>query len=328
MILIRHSSKLLYWFHIQVKLCTHITEMFRRILFANVFLIQVTDLKECFLLEFKSQADKDALVNDPAFEGAKFVDVSTLPYVKVKGVSAGSFAVSEVYSYASNRRTLRDTWVSNNMSLQNSEGIYVEIKRFLPVSKHPNGDDIKTMESLEELLTNLYNLEIKVPNIYGVKYCDIDKLGSGWVELTDYVQQALYNLSDEQIKKFNKCRISSKLSDEWRYAFSCGMVTYDKDLTRLKEIIDQYYSGDSYIQSNGTRIGCLTNRGYDVYLDTYNECEQLVSNTLIKYPILRNFFGYEHKSTSPYAESINKYWQNINNYLKSQDYLVSEGLLD
>jgi hypothetical protein len=251
-----------------------------------------------------------------------------LPYVKVKGQSAGSFAVSEVYSYASNRRTLRDTWVSNNKSLQNSEGVYVEIKRFLPVSKHPNGDDIKTMESFEELLTNLHNLEIKVPNIYGVKYCDIDKLGSGWVELTDYVQQALYNLSDEQIEKFNKCRISSQLSDEWRYAFSSGMVTYDKDLTRLKEIIDQYYTGHSYIQNNGVRIGYLTNRGYDVYLDTYKECEQLVSNTLIKYPILRNLFGYDNKSTSPYAESINKYWQNVNNYLKSQDYLQSEGLLD
>ena len=135
-------------------------------------------------------------------------------------------------------------------------------------------------------------------------------------------------MSDEQIEKFNKCRISSQLSDEWRYAFSSGMVAYDKDLTRLKEIIDQYYSGHSYIQNNGVRIGYLTNRGYDVYLDTYKECEQLVSNTLIKYPILRNLFGYDNKSTSPYAESINKYWQNVNNYLKSQDYLQSEGLLD
>ena len=135
-------------------------------------------------------------------------------------------------------------------------------------------------------------------------------------------------MSDEQIEKFNKCRISSQLSDEWRYAFSSGMITYDKDLTRLKEIIDQYYTGHSYIQNNGVRIGYLTNRGYDVYLDTYKECEQLVSNTLNKYPILRNLFGYDNKSTSPYAESINKYWQNVNNYLKSQDYLQSEGLLD
>lgn len=285
-------------------------------------------LKNAYILKFACVTDSESVTKDPEWFGANFVDVSTLPYVKVKGQSAGSFAVSEVYSYASGRRTLRDTWVSNNKSLQNSEGVYVEIKRFLPVSNHPNGDDIKTMESFEELLTNLYNLEIKVPNIYGVKYCDIDKLGSGWVELTDYIQQALYNLSDEQIEKFNKCRISSQLSEEWRSAFSSGMVTYDKDLTRLKEIIDQYYSGHSYIQNNGVRIGYLTNRGYDVYLDTYKECEQLVSNTLTKYPILRNLFEYDRKSTSPYAESINKYWQNVNNYLKSQDYLQSEGLLD
>ena len=285
-------------------------------------------LKSGYLLRFASKADFDSLVNDAEWQGANFVDISNLIYTKVTGKSAGSFATSEVYSYCPHQLTLRNTWKSNTLSLQQSEGIYVEIKRFLPVAKHPNGTDIKTMEAFKELLGNAHTLGIKIDNLYGVKYCDIDKLGDGWIELTDYIQQALYNQTDDEIFKFNQYLISLNVSDEWEFAFNHNMADTDGDLTRLKEIISEYYKSMSYISSQGTRVRYFKNLGYGLYLDIYNECTELVDKTLNKYPILRNLFGYSHKM-SHYTESpTQKYWHIVNEYLKSQDYLKSEGLLD
>lgn len=285
-------------------------------------------LKSGYLLRFTSKADFDSLVNDAEWQGANFVDISNLIYTKVTGKSAGSFATSEVYSYCPHQLTLRNTWKSNTLSLQQSEGIYVEIKRFLPVAKHPNGTDIKTMEAFKELLGNAHTLGIKIDNLYGVKYCDIDKLGDGWIELTDYIQQALYNQTDDEIFKFNQYLISLNVSDEWEFAFNHNMADTDGDLTRLKEIISEYYKSMSYISSQGTRVRYFKNLGYGLYLDIHNECIELVDKILNKYPILRNLFGYSHKM-SHYTESpTQKYWHIVNEYLKSQDYLKSEGLLD
>ena len=285
-------------------------------------------LKSGYLLRFASKADFDSLVNDAEWQGANFVDISNLIYTKVTGKSAGSFATSEVYSYCPHQLTLRNTWKSNTLSLQQSEGIYVEIKRFLPVAKHPNGTDIKTMEAFKELLGNAHTLGIKIDNLYGVKYCDIDKLGDGWIELTDYIQQTLYNQTDDEIFKFNQYLISLNVSDEWEFAFNHNMADTDGDLTRLKEIISEYYKSMSYISSQGTRVRYFKNPGYGLYLDIHNECIELVDKILNKYPILRNLFGYSHKM-SHYTESpTQKYWHIVNEYLKSQDYLKSEGLLD
>ena len=285
-------------------------------------------LKSGYLLRFTSKGDFDSLVNDAEWQGANFVDISNLIYTKVTGKSAGSFATSEVYSYCPHQLTLRNTWKSNTLSIQQSEGIYVEIKRFLPVAKHPNGTDIKTMEAFKELLGNAHTLGIKIDNLYGVKYCDIDKLGDGWIELTDYIQQALYNQTDDEIFKFNQYLISLNVSDEWEFAFNHNMADTDGDLTRLKEIISEYYKSMSYISSQGTRVRYFKNLGYGLYLDIHNECIELVDKILNKYPILRNLFGYSHKM-SHYTESpTQKYWHIVNEYLKSQDYLKSEGLLD
>ena len=285
-------------------------------------------LNKSYLLEFKTEADKDALVNDPKFIGAKFVDVSTLPYTRVKGTSVGAFAKSEVYLYAPNRNLLRDTWIPENVSLNEIEGVYIELKRFLPVGKYPNGNTICSMEGFKTLLEYVSNCGIRVPKLYGIKYSDVDKLGSGWVELTAYIQQQMDALTAEQIERINTYMISTYVSHEWGNAFRLGMSDTDKDITRLKEIIEGHHRSNSFNNSQGYKIEHLVSHGLKINLDIYKECNELIDKTLSKYPILRNLFGYDDKYRIYDDKDVNPYWTNINNYLKSQDYLQSEGLLD
>jgi hypothetical protein len=286
-------------------------------------------LRDAIILEFKSVASKDAIVNHPDWQGANFVDVSTLEFVKATKSSIGAFAKSEVYRYNGGQSTLRSTWVVDNLSLQQSEGIYVEIKRYAPVFKYPNGKVLAGISELSDLLANARYLGIKVDTLYGIKYSDIDKLGAGWVELGDYIQQALYNMTDDEIEVINRAKISSDVPDEWHRAFSCdNMIDYDADMTRLKEIISKYYNTSAYSTNMGHRVTNLKYYGFDLYLDTVNECDVLINKTLDKHPILKCLFGYKREYDSKPDNDTNQYWKIVNQYIKGNDYLHSEGLLD
>jgi hypothetical protein len=121
--------------------------------------------------------------------------------------------------------------------------------------------------------------------------------------------------------------ISTYLSQDWQFAFDKGMADADADLTRLKDIMKDYYR-TSTLNNKGYHVEHLNKRGFKMNLAIYLEALQLVDNTLDKYPILRNLFGYDDKYRYDVDNVTNKYWNNVNNYLKSQDYLRSEGLLD
>ncbi len=287
------------------------------------------NLRDAIILEFKSVANKDAIVNHPNWQGANFVDVSTLEYVKATKSSIGAFAKSEVYRYNGGRNTLRDTWVVDNLSLQQSEGIYIEIKRYAPVFKYPNGKVLSGISELSDLLAQARYLGVKIDTLYGIKYSDIDKLGAGWVELGDYIQQALYNMTDDEIEAINRAKISADVPNEWHRAFSFGnMIDYDADMTRLKEIIDKYFSTSAYCTNMGSRVASLKYYGFDIYLDTAKECDVLINKTLEKHPILKCLFGYKREYDTKPDNDTNQYWKIVNQYIKSNDYLHSEGLLD
>ena len=285
--------------------------------------------RNAVIMQFKSVADKDAIVNHPDWQGANFVDVSTLEYVKASKSSVGAFAKSEVYRYNGGQGTLRNTWVVDNLSLQQSEGIYVEIKRYAPVFKYPNGKVLAGISELSDLLTNCRILGITINTLYGIKYSDIDKLGAGWVELGDYIQQALYNMTDEQIESMNKAKISNDVPNEWSRAFTWGgMIDNDADMTRLKEIIEHYYNTSPITSTMGSRIANLKYYGFDMYLDIAKECDVLINKTLEKHPILKCLFGYKREYDTKPDNDTNQYWKIVNEYIKGNDYLRSEGLLD
>jgi hypothetical protein len=283
------------------------------------------NLFHAFILEFKNDADENCIVNHPDWQGANFVNVADLNYTKASSKSVGAFTKSEVYRYAGHRSTLRDTWIADNLSLHESEGVYVEIKRFLPVLQTPNGETHNTVSKLDDILLYARNLGVNIPTLYGVKYCDIENLGDGWTEITDYIQQAFYNMTDENIERINRGVISSQISSKWFEAFQFGMIDCDQDMTRLKEIITKYYNGFSYTAHEGERVQFFLNQGFELYLDTAIECKLLIEKTLNKHPILKCLFGYNLPNQYK-ADDINDYWKNVNNYIKANDYLISEGL--
>ena len=282
-------------------------------------------LLRSFILEFKNDADKNCIVNHPDWQGANFVNVADLIYTRVSSKSVGAFTKSEVYRYAGQRSTLRDTWIADNLSLHESEGVYVEIKRFLPVLQTPNGETDNTVSKLDDLIIIARNLGIIIPTVYGVKYCDIDNLGDGWIEITDYIQQAMYNMTDENIERINRGVISAQVSSKWFEAFQYGMIDCDQDMTRLKEILTKYYNGFSLASHDGDRVEFFLKQGFELYLDTAIECKLLIEKTLDKHPILKCLFGYNLPNQYK-ADDINDYWKNVNNYIKANDYLISEGL--
>lgn len=282
--------------------------------------------QQSFLLEFDNYTDAMDIVNHKDFAGIKFVDVSTLQYnPNTSRKSTGKYAVSEVYAFLENRGQVHASWDATSLSLQDTEGVYIEIKRFQPVRKFSEHRNFDSISDLQYLLDNARKVGVVIPKVYGVKYCDIDSLGDGWVELGDYIQQAIYNFSDNEIERLNSARITYKVKEEWRNAFHYGMIDCDRDLTRIKEIINQHYNNSYHISNLGMNLTNMLDYGFKFDLNTSDELDGLIEKTLNKYPILRCLFDYD-RYTAFASEGINKYWQNVNGYLKGQDYLHSEGL--
>jgi len=279
-----------------------------------------------YLIEFNNHSDAMDIINHKDWEGVKFVDVSTLQFIRnTSRKSAGKFAVSEVYGFLENRGQVHASWDATSLSLQDTEGVYIEIKRFQPVRRFNEHRNFDSISDLQMLLDNARRLGVVIPKVYGVKYCDIDKLGDGWIEVGDYIQQAIYNFSDDEIERMNTVSITYKVKEDWRNAFHYGMIDCDQDLTRIKEIINHHYNSSYTISALGINLSIMKDFGFKFDLNTSKELDDLIEATLNKYPILRCLFGYD-MYTNHVSEGINRYWQNVNGYLKGQDYLHSEGL--
>jgi len=65
-----------------------------------------------------------------------------------------------------------------------------------------------------------------------------------------------------------------------------------------------------------------------MYLDTVKECDDLINKTLDKHPILKCLFGYKREYDTKPDNDTNQYWKIVNQYIKGNDYLHSDGLLD
>jgi hypothetical protein len=136
-------------------------------------------------------------------------------------------------------------------------------------------------------------------------------------------------MTDEQIESMNRAKISNDVPNEWSRAFTWGgMIDCDADMTRLKEIIEHYYNTSPITSTMGSRIANLKYFGFDMHLDTAKECDTLINKTLDKYPILKCLFGYKREYDTKPDNDTNQYWKIVNQYIKSTDYLHSEGLLD
>jgi hypothetical protein len=268
------------------------------------------NLDNAFLFKFENQASRDEFVNHPDWQGATFVDVASLRFDKtIKTRVSRTMVKSDVYRFMPHRTSASQSWIDEKLSLGVSEGIYVEINRFNPKMRYPDGSKIVDVNDLNQLLNNAYTLGIRVDTVYGIKSADLKKLGSGWVSLNDHIKQQIDEMTSEKIALVNKCKISDDIKCIWLDYYRRGMQCSNDREEQLKQILLDNYSTDTMTTLKMQALRFFVYRDYKFDFHLYDLCKELINETLDNHPMLKNVFEYNDLvfSKIKYMDVLNDY---------------------
>lgn len=267
------------------------------------------NLSNAFLLSFNDYASQEEFTNHPDWIGAKFIDVSTLPFSRVtKSRQSHVMVKSDVYQYNKYFYNKADAWDAESLSLADSSGVYVEINRFLPKFKTPERwISIDSMEDFKTLLNEFHSIEIDTPTIYGIKTSDIKKLGKGWISLEKYFEREIQNMTPAKIEAINSYKITNTLPNTWFDFYKMGMMASNENEEELKTLIQNHWKTQQQYSMKRANLTTLENRGYKFNFHIYDRVMTLVDETLNNHPVLRCLLGYSNTWQRPYYDYVNDY---------------------
>ncbi|NBP66988.1 MAG: hypothetical protein EBU66_20370 [Bacteroidetes bacterium] len=134
---------------------------------------------QLYILSFGNSAMMDSWLDDNRFDGANKVNLADVTYVNPKKRVVNKVVKSTAYRYTGQGCRNYAKWQNITIDL-NGEGFYLPVKRNLC-------EDI-TFTSLDNLISEMRRISPHV-DIIGVRYDEVENLGSGWVNYLDYCQQ-------------------------------------------------------------------------------------------------------------------------------------------
>jgi len=270
--------------------------------------------KDSYVICFHTQDDLDFFVNHPDNLGMNFVNIIDLPFQKpiVKNTRQNVIK-AEIHEFRRYGKLIVDSWRPTFKDLINDEGVYVAIKGYKPImGEYTDGMPI---EFFNTLLNTLVSLNIDIPVIHGVRAKDVSMLGNKWIELSDYIQQAIYNLPEEKVFDINKAYIfhhytTEKVASQISQDVKKGVIF--KGFTELTDIMERSKGyGDENLFNKCKK---LVEWGFKLELNTFNLCSTLIFDMLEQYPVLNVVYG--RYTTSCYGLSNqNKAIQALNDYI-------------
>ena len=220
-----------------------------------------------YILSFGNSAMMDSWLDDNRFGGANKVNLADVPYINPKKRVANKIVKSTAYRYTGDGCRNYSKWENITIDL-NGEGVYLPIKRNLC-------EDI-TFVSLDSLIETMKSITSSVP-IIGVRYDEVQNLGSGWVNYFDYCQQvgldyiAKKDLQDSINKHFAYSGSDRNWSELKRKQITFGGIDLDSFLSN--------YATGTYAISNLLRIENATRKKIvtltdSKYVDEFNAIKQ------------------------------------------------------
>lgn len=248
------------------------------------------DIDTVFMLTGDMGQIKDWL-KEKGLRTDEFIKLSTLEKPKLIRVSNGTAKVSNrstgftLSKNLSRWGTQSDNWNSVEID-KKGKGVYVKLLRFEASIKGRivNATDLK--EDIIKPLKSLGYDESKTP-IYGIKVCNIDKLGDGWIELEDFIMTVINK--DNKLKN----KIVDVLSKRSARDARGGRMFFTKRVSRiiLKNHTNEIIKGSAfseYISISKSIIDIVDNLQSDkeqaiCSLDRYLHLKDTLSVDVVDY---------------------------------------------
>ena len=238
-----------------------------------------------FVLEFHTQEDADAFLENPDFLSLKKINLAEIELPKNVSLS-GRVSVQKAECYwFRNGNAVMDCWnpVRDDFDM-NDGGIYVPMKYYQPMISAPRTKQ-ESMDSFKVLFKFIRALGFN-QTIYGIRASDVDKLNSNWIPLDEYIQTYLDTLDENtKFKVYQSC-ITSDETCIWKSLFDKGLYSGDEEFSSLKSLLSKYvYQWRD--RELGYAITHLTGLGYRFAIPEKQEIKAWIKHLSENYPILQ-----------------------------------------
>ena len=171
--------------------------------------------------------DKDKLLKHRSFKDAKFVDLSTIPYIpKETDYVAPKSEKAEVYEFNYADTNIKSWKPAKSLP---SNPIYIEISSFKP--KHYDSNNL-----LYRLRGSMSAVGMNGFTLYGVKSADMKKtVQPHWIELKDYVKMELDKWKQNKSVNVEDYNHYHKMNEFWR-----EFISQKKSWSHLKTNYSNY----------------------------------------------------------------------------------------
>lgn len=226
----------------------------------------------CYAVELLNGVTLDEFKQMPEFYGATFIDFASIQLPKIVRTRQAYAKINDAFIYNGGYME-KTSWDKVSVNLKHDEGIYLPISRY---------NVAYTMNQLRNIISSLsyFGHDIKV---YGIRNCDLDKLGSNWVFLNNFVRDVISNLPQDT-------------KDEISTGFITKYVTYDTQLLyeTFADMPDDpfefksIYEIESFNRNNKSvdALSSLLNCGFKYNLDKEREIADSMNKLKSKYPLL------------------------------------------
>ena len=253
------------------------------------------DTKKVYLLGFDNVESANTWLDLGYLNGAKTIDVSSIPYVfrkKDRAIQVNEKA--EIYRFNPIKQygfKNKEYWIAENSSiLEEDMGCYIPIKYFAPtqcnISKEKFNDECLSL--LSHFYNTLNNYGIEPPVLYGIPIKTIEDLPSAWISFDEYVQGALNALSD---KAKNDLIYTSNYTEISSFWISIAKELGEDDQTGFYDEFKQWF--DSQIMHR-TNLYDLSRYGFQFDQSSAKQSKQKKEELIEKYPLLKAFDSRPH----------------------------------
>lgn len=240
--------------------------------------------ENCFVLGFDNEQSYNDWIDEGEFDGAKIIDIATIPYVHIRKKRTGTnLEKATVYEFMGGNYngSNKSAWVTVDDSvLDNPDGgVYVPVRYGNPVldAKIQTNTPIEFMNEVQNFF---HSSGISVAKIYGMKQSDIDELPTGWISFEQYIQNS-FDAMD--MNSFNK--IIGQMIKKNTVSFYYDFANRFSDL--FPDLKDQLYYNSNYMPDCHGFIIRLRNYGFDFDITPYNKARDIVDGLRNKYPMIK-----------------------------------------
>ena len=248
----------------------------------------------CYAVELLNGLTFDEFCNLPEFFGSNIIDFASIQLPKIVRTRQAFAKINDAFVYNGGYSD-KTSWDKVSVNLKHDKGVYVSINRYSTTFSIPQ---------LKSIINGLSHFGHDI-QVYGVRNCDLNKLGKNWVHLSNYVRDVINDLPQDTKDEISTGCILKYISYDTKALYQTFADLAD-DPFEFRKI----YDIDSFDVSRASwnALSSIMDCGFKYNLSVEYAIAQSLDALKNKYPLIAHI-NINNKSiplVKEYIEAMNR----------------------